>query len=415
MAEAAIGRKGFAIAISLDVANAFNSLPWEVINEALVRKGFPVYICRIIRSYLSERTVEYTWRDGNMAIKEMTAGVPQGSVLGPMLWNLGYDSVLRGERVQGCEVLCYADDTLILVEADSIEVAKEKAKRQANLVLDAIRRLGLNVAIEKTEAIVFYGRRKPKEMPVLDIDGKTIPVKNTLKYLGVVLDSKLKFENHFEYVENKALRIARMLGRIMPNLRGPIESKRRLYANVVHSVLLYGAPVWHEGLMASRKNQRRMNRVQRTIALRVIAAYRTTSFIAATLMARLPPLHLHASMRARIFQRVSDLKRAGIWSEEEENDIHKMKEILLRRQWKIFVENCNLAGARTREAILPSFEGWIDRGYGNVTFRITQLLTGHGCFGTYLARIGSVNSSQCEHCSSGEADSAEHTLQTCAA
>lgn len=113
------GRKkeGLTLAISLDVANAFNSLPWPIIREAMRRKGFSGYIRRIIDSCLSNRTVEYVLEGG---IKKMTAGVPQGSILGPLLWDIGYDYVLQADLEPGCRVLCYADDTLVISTADNL-------------------------------------------------------------------------------------------------------------------------------------------------------------------------------------------------------------------------------------------------------------------------------------------------------
>lgn len=54
-----------------------------------------------------------------------------------------------------------------------------------------------------------------------------------MKYLGVILDSRLTFKDRFEHTGGKATRMANLLGRIMPNLRGPIEEKRKLYANEV--------------------------------------------------------------------------------------------------------------------------------------------------------------------------------------
>lgn len=50
----------------------------------------------------------------------MTSGVPQGSILDPLLWNITYDRVLETSLELGCSILCYADDTLILVTADAI-------------------------------------------------------------------------------------------------------------------------------------------------------------------------------------------------------------------------------------------------------------------------------------------------------
>lgn len=78
-------KRGLTLAVSLDVANAFNSLPWPTIREAMRRKGFPDYIRRIVDSYLSDRTVKYILEKGKIGTKRMTAGVPQGSILGPLL------------------------------------------------------------------------------------------------------------------------------------------------------------------------------------------------------------------------------------------------------------------------------------------------------------------------------------------
>lgn len=158
-----------------------------------------------------------------------------------------------------------------------------------------------------------------------------------------------------------------------------------------------------------------MDHIQRVIAMRVICAYRTTSFVAATLLARIPPLYMMAGLRARVYERVRDLRQAGEWNAKEADEIRKMETVIMERQWKIHMQGSGLAGERTRTAILPIFDSWIKRDHGNITFRVTQLLTGHGCFGTYLCRIGSVPTPLCEHCEMGVVDSAEHTIQACGA
>lgn len=174
--------------------------------------------------------------------------------------------------------------------------------------------------------------------------------------------------------------------------------------------------MWSDALIASRSSQMLLNRVFRVMALRVISGYRTVSLDAALILARIPPVYFMAALRKRIFERVSDLRISGNWTKEEETNIKVDETLLLRRQWEIYLGRPNLSGVRTRAVVLPHFSEWLERRHGSISFRVTQLLTGHGSFGTYLYRIGKVDTPMCEHCDNEEAeDSAEHTLEECSA
>ncbi|CAL1680960.1 unnamed protein product [Lasius platythorax] len=108
IATKAVEEGGVAIAIGLDIENAFNSLPWRTIRRVLIDKGFSIYLRKIIDSYLSDRFIQYRTIEGRTATRQMEAGVPQGSVLGPLLWNIAFDSVLTTPKEIGCHVICYA-------------------------------------------------------------------------------------------------------------------------------------------------------------------------------------------------------------------------------------------------------------------------------------------------------------------
>lgn len=73
-------------------------------------------------------------------------------------------------------------------------------------------------------------------------------------------------------IEEKAVKISRALRRLMPNLKGPSECKRKLYVETVKSVLLYGAPIWSDELQRSREAMRGLDRVMRTLSLRAVSA-----------------------------------------------------------------------------------------------------------------------------------------------
>lgn len=83
LVNSATSEGGFAIAVGLDISNAFNSVPWNIILEAMRDKSIPTYLCRIVAAYLSSRCIVYRNAKGVEIRREVSAGVPQGSVLGP--------------------------------------------------------------------------------------------------------------------------------------------------------------------------------------------------------------------------------------------------------------------------------------------------------------------------------------------
>lgn len=240
-ATAATDEGGRALAIGLDVANAFNTLPWGVIHRALRHHGVPVYLRKIVAAYLSDRSVIYGVRDG-AGKREVRRGVPQGSVLGPLLWDIAYDSVMRGARPNSCTVVCYVHDTLIVATGRDWGEARRAAENCTVVVLRDIREIGLAVNATKTEA-TWLGldarERPPRAEREITVDDARIAIGPRMRYLGVELDQRWKF-HHFRLLVPRLDDVAAVLGRLLPNLRGPDDGPRRLYAEVISSMALYG-------------------------------------------------------------------------------------------------------------------------------------------------------------------------------
>ncbi|TLM46192.1 reverse transcriptase family protein, partial [Acinetobacter baumannii] len=363
LSDEAVSRGGVALAVSLDIANAFNTLPWTVIGGALERHGVPLYLRRLVGSYLGARSVVCTGYGGTLHRFPVVRGVPQGSVLGPLLWNIGYDWVLRGALLPGLRVICYADDTLVVARGDDYRESARLATAGVALVVGRIRRLGLDVALSKSEALWFHGpRRAPPVDTHIVVGGVRIGVGVQLKYLGLVLDSRWAFRAHFAELVPRLMGTAGSLSRLLPNIGGPDQVVRRLYAGVVRSMALYGAPVWAEP--RNRATMARfLRRPQRTVAIRVIRGYRTVSFEAACVLAGTPPWELEAESLAADYRWRSELRARGVArvpeSELRARKAHSRRSVL--ESWSRRLANPTW-GLRTVEAVYPVFDDWVNRG-----------------------------------------------------
>ncbi|XP_026325370.1 uncharacterized protein LOC113234286, partial [Hyposmocoma kahamanoa] len=196
-----------------------------------------------------------------------------------------------------------------------------------------------------------------------------------LKYLGLILDGRWDFEEHFRRLVPRIDRVAGALHRLLPNLGGPSEGVRRLYGGVVRSVALSGgAPVWSHRLTGVRRCRAMLNGVQRRMAIRIARGYRTVSFDAATVLARFPPLDILAEMNARIYTRLRQAEEAAppeVRWQERRRAFEECRE-RLEQPW--------ISRQRAVGAILPNLEVWLSQRKCVTTFRLTQILTGHGCF-----------------------------------
>jgi len=154
-----------------------------------------------------------------------------------------------------------------------------------------------------------------------------------------------------------------------------------------------------------------LRRIQRCMATRVVRVYRTVSHAAATVLAGWPPLEFLADMCAEVYRREREIQ--GATRRKLSTKAKKIIRIQARRsmieKWDAHLSDPRTASRRTVEAIRPCLSEWIDRAQGEVTFRLTQVLTGHGCFGKYLRQIGRERTTACHHCDI-LCNTAQHTL-----
>lgn len=385
--------------VTLDVRNAFNSARWADMMDAMETTfELPRYLLRMVGDYLRDRSLIYETTDGQRT-KTVTAGAAQGSILGPVLWNATYDSLLRMEMPEGTRLVGYADDIAALIPARTVEQAQMKMNQVMRRVTTWMEDHGLALALAKTEIVILTKKRIPTAVPMA-VGEEHVETKAAAEYLGILIDSKLTYGDHIRRTADKAAKTTASLARLMANTRGPTSGKRRLLMTATQSILLYGAEVWAEA-MNKECYRKRLGDVQRKGALRVACAYRTVSEPAVLVIAGVIPIALLAQERRAVYLRKAEVGKKTAGDEERRRTLDR---------WQTSWEQDTRG--RWTARLITQVGPWIERRHGEIDYYLTQLLSGHGYFRSYLYRMGKSASMDCLYCP-GVPDDAEHTFFDC--
>jgi len=184
-----INKKKFTAMILLDMQKAFDSVWHQELLYKLHLIKIPDGIIKIVRSYLMDRyfIVNFCGKKSSACREE--AGVPQGSVLGPILFNIFINDIPKSRK---SGLVVYADDTAVFTS--SVEYSALLTRRLQTYIDDVLQfftNWKMSINPDKFETIIFI-RRKYKSPPPIWVLNYTVPWSRKVKYLGVILDSGLR-------------------------------------------------------------------------------------------------------------------------------------------------------------------------------------------------------------------------------
>ena len=230
-----------ALGVLIDLKKAFDTVDHSILLAKLEHYGIRGASNKLMSSYLEDRT-QYVVYDGYESDRgQLSCGVPQGSVLGPLFFLLYVNDMVKA--CPELELVLFADDTNIFAQGKETTALFEQVNVGLNELSRWFRCNKLTLNLKKTE-YVFFGGPKYREMAQvsLEIGGETIRRVEGSRFLGVWIDQELRWTNHINNVTTKISQLLGVIGRVSSVLGG--NTLRTLYNGLVLPHLQYCLIVW---------------------------------------------------------------------------------------------------------------------------------------------------------------------------
>lgn len=237
--ERALEDKKVVSAVFLDVAKAFDKV-WHQGLLAKLRNVLPLNHCQLLENYLKDRKFRVRVDGAYSSFRTIKAGVPQGSVLGPILYVLfTYDIPTHDDTLTAT----FADDSAKVAVGTTLREANDKLQLALNELSKWRKKWRIGFNALKSVHIVFTYKKFSYE-PVF-LEGVAVPYSSTAKYLGMTLDCKLKWKEHVKKKKKELdLKMRKMYWLLGRKSKLSISNKILLYKTILRPIWSYGCQLW---------------------------------------------------------------------------------------------------------------------------------------------------------------------------
>jgi hypothetical protein len=234
--------------VLLDLKKAYDSVWHEGLIHKLNRLGYPNYLVKLIVSYLDSRKAFVRINNSDSLIFIIPAGVPQGSIISPHLFNIFINDI---PVPKNGDLALFADDTAFFYQSTwkNLNSIKNHLTKALHSFQSFFNEWKIFLNESKTEFIVLTKSSKMLRKAASDVikfNNIDLNWKNQVKYLGVILDSKLNFKQHIDFVLQKAKKLAfsTLYCLLKKNSYVSSDLKVRIYKSIIRPVFSYACPIF---------------------------------------------------------------------------------------------------------------------------------------------------------------------------
>nr|XP_049700546.1 uncharacterized protein LOC126055428 [Helicoverpa armigera] len=236
----AFSKNESAVATFLDISSAYDSVLLPVLRQKLLQLRIPGKMVQCICALLMSRFLMLRVQGEVFEVRQTWKGLPQGSVLSPLLYNL-YTADIGSCLNSDCQLLQYADDLVLYVINPSIADAASSLCLSLDSLHTWLLDHGLQLSAPKSSVVIFSRKLLIPQVSV-NIQGQGIPIAKKAKFLGVYLDSKLSGIHHINYLIKRCERAISILKALAGVWWGAHPFTMKLVYNaLVRSILDYGS------------------------------------------------------------------------------------------------------------------------------------------------------------------------------
>jgi len=203
--------------------------------------------------------------------REVSKGCPQGSCCGPGFWNIQFNSLLELEFKVRTKAVAFADNLMLAMRGDSASAVENYSNGERSKITSWAKKNNIRF----NDEVILVSRRKRKEPKAIKIylNNRILEQVPTIKYLGIIINNKLKFKEHITYVTERCMKLIHNLSRSAKLTWGlKHEALKTIYKGAILPLMLYGAPVWIDA-MKYEHNKQKYIRIQHLINLQMAKAY----------------------------------------------------------------------------------------------------------------------------------------------